>query len=104
MIETILTTPTQAEHALTSIPWPADRLDMPAVEGVASQVVSLFDPKLTPRLRRYLLLNHRVGGLPRELKIVARAPQAALASNFSDCTIHTLKEALDSKEYVYREG
>ena len=103
MIQTVLTTRSHGDHALTSIPWPAERLDVPAAEGVESQVVPLFDPKLTPRLRRFLLLNHREGGLPAELKIVPRAPEPTATATFSSCEIVTLKEALDSKEYVYSE-
>jgi hypothetical protein len=89
------------EHALTSIPWPADRTDFPTAQGVDSQVVSLFD-SASPRLRRYLLLNHRVGGRAEELRIVATSPGPS-APSFSSCTVHPLRDALDPKAYVYRE-
>src|SRR5207244_6002033 len=53
-----------ARRALTSIPWPAGRGDIPQAVEVEHQVVPLFEPALTPRLRRYLLLTQAIGGLP----------------------------------------
>ena len=92
-----------ATRALTSIPWPADRTDHPAARGVANQVVTLFDSAASPRLRRYLLLNHHPNGLPTGLQIVATPQTSSTTGHFSDCVIRTLREAMDTKEYVYRE-
>src|SRR5437773_12214346 len=102
VVTTLKRRPGPAEHALTSIPWPVDRTDFPAAEGVASQVVSLFDSP-SPRLRRHLLLNHQPGGLPEELRIVPQARTESPSQSFSQCTVRTLREALDTTQYVYRE-
>src|SRR6185503_10030844 len=100
MNETTLTTLTcshgAATHALTSIPWPVERADRPAARGVASQVVPLFDSSCA-RLRRYLLLNHDSGGLAQQLQIVGASSEPVKSSHFSDCTIRTLREAMDAK-------
>ena len=70
-----------------------------------SQVVSLFASATAPRLRRFLLLNHRPGGLPEELSIAGAAPSPARSSTFSTCDIVTLKEEVArDAAYVYREG
>ena len=53
--------PSSARHSLTSIPWPAERDDFPAIDG-PHQIVRLFEEHTRPRLRRYLLLTH--GELP----------------------------------------
>src|SRR2546422_9877674 len=95
VVTTLKRRPGPAEHAPPSIPWPADRTDFPSAEGVASQVVSLFDAS-SPRLKRYLLLNHESAGLPDELRIVSRANSTSPPQFFSDCAIHTLREALDT--------
>ncbi len=94
-----------SECSLTSIPWPADRTDVPVAANAPSQLVPLFDTAAAPRLRRFLLLNHQAGGLPEELAIVGAAPSFASSSTFSTCDIATLKEEVTrGAAYVYREG
>jgi hypothetical protein len=92
-----------ASHALTSIPWPVERNDFPAAEGVDYQVVTLFEPALTPRLKRYLLLTHRAEGLPNELRLGGSLALQASGEHFSEVTINAIHEALDTTKYVYRE-
>ncbi len=98
-----------AKHALTSVPWPADRKDIPTASGVKSQVVSLFDPNAQPRLRRYLLLTEAEGELPQTLEIQAKErpldSSTPPAKGFSSVEVKTLRENLDRKacSYVWRE-
>src|SRR3989440_4565947 len=91
-----------ARHALTSIPWPADRDDIPAARGVASQTVPLFDPHIKPCLRRYLLLTHADEGLPQTLEVIAGETASEPGDRFSNVEILTLRESLD-RNYTYRE-
>src|SRR5690242_5378416 len=99
----LIRSPRAARHALTSIPWPADHDDVPTVEGIAHQIVPLFEPVLTPRLRRFLLLTHSETSLPTELKLAAQKVPSSASRNFSNVEIKTLHEALDTKQYTYRE-
>ncbi len=93
-----------ARHALTSIPWPAERKDFPSVVGIDHQIVPLFEPALTPRLRRYLLLAE-ADSLPAELEITTAADHPSRRQFFSDVAIQTLRENLDrhTNSYVYSE-
>lgn len=72
------------------------------MEGIRSQAVPLFEPRLRPRLRRFLLLCEEPGGLPRELKVVPEKPPAP-GVPFSQVGLRTLKECLEIGKYVYRE-
>jgi hypothetical protein len=68
--------------------------------------VPLFDSSgqaQQPRLRRFLLLNHRDGDLPAEMKLTGASASREKTDYFSNCTIRTLRESMDSKEYVYQE-
>ncbi len=98
----LLTKFSDAQHALTSIPWPVDRTDFPAAEGIDHQVVTLFEPALTPRLKRYLLLTHRTDGLPNQLQL-GGSVDVPTGGYFSDVKVNTIHEALDTTKYVYRE-
>ena len=91
-----------ARHALTSIPWPAEREDAPAARGVASQAIPLFEPHTRPRLRRYLLLTHADEGLPQTLEVGSGETAPDSNRQFSNVEIVTLRESLD-KNYTYRE-
>src|SRR5437762_961418 len=99
---TLRRTPSPAKHSLTSIPWPVDRDAFPAVDGVEHQVVNLFEPALKPRLKRFLLLTHSDTEIPAEIKLkpgrINDRPEY-----FSNVKIQILREALDTKQYVYRE-
>ncbi len=92
-----------AKQALTSVPWPVDRRDVPGVRGIASQAVPLFEPMGTPRLRRFLLLCAADQPLPAQAEVIAGPGDAPPAAPFSDICIHTLRENLDPKKYVHRE-
>jgi hypothetical protein len=92
-----------ARRALTSVPWPAERGDVPFASNTKSQAVPLFDPSTTPRLRRYLLLTESDGGLPEKLEVAGRDAEMPSRETFSNVTVRTLREALDTKAYVYRE-
>ena len=99
-----------SRYALTSVPWPGDRGDAPRAMGVASQTVPLFEPKLRPRLRRYLLLTESAEGLPAEVRIDAdgdmgETPMPRKAQTFSSAEVKTLGENLDRNvsSYVWRE-
>jgi len=94
----------QAKQSLTSIPWPADRTDFPAIAGGDYQVVPLFDPPASARLRRYLLLTAGTA-LPGGLEISASTSTPASSGEFSNVTIKILRENLDrfANPYVYRE-
>jgi hypothetical protein len=98
----VLKKSSHAQHALTSIPWPVERTDFPAVDGVDHQIVTLFEPALKPRLKRYLLLTHRAEGLPDELRLGGSLALQG-STRFSDVAINTIHEALDTTKYVYRE-
>jgi hypothetical protein len=101
-----------ARHALTSVPWPAEREDVPRARavGVESQAVALFEPKLTPRLRRFLLLVHAAGGLPGEVEIVGDRKKITGESPvplepISNVELAVIRENLDrhANSYVYSE-
>ncbi len=103
MIRTTLTLPDAwrgARRAVTSLPWPAARTDVP-VAGIASQAVALFEPHATPRLRRYLWLGAEPTGLPAELEIHGGKP--APAEPFARVEIVTLRENLAKGQSNYRE-
>jgi hypothetical protein len=89
-------------RAVTSLPWPAERNDIPFAINAKSQAVALFEPSTVPRLRRHLLLTESDGDLPEELQIAAGLTPPA-REHFSNVTVRTLREALDGKAYVYRE-
>ena len=72
-----------ARHALTSIPWPTDRDDVPAAIGVDHQIVQLFEPQNRPRLMRFLLLAHDPQSLPQTLHISGGDRAELPATNFS---------------------
>lgn len=91
-----------ATHALTSLPWPAGGKDLPSAIGVDSQAVPLFEPIVPVRQRRFLLLCASEKGMPSDLAIVGGKPGKSLPA-ISELTVHTLREQLDSKQYVYRE-
>jgi len=91
--------------AMTSIPWPAERKDTPVAQEVASQTVTLFQPYIRPRLRRYLLLvDSGDSPLPNRLAVGA-ADAEQTDDSFSTVEIVTKRENLDShnSRYVYRE-
>jgi hypothetical protein len=94
-----------ATHSLTSVPWPAERDDAPAAVGIDHQVVPLFEPKLTPRLRRFLLLTEAAGGLPEEIQIAGNTGESPVPQSFSDIAVNVLRENLDrhANSYVYSE-
>src|SRR5262245_36456382 len=86
-----------ARRALTSVPWPAQRDDVPSAVGAASHVVSLFDPQQRPRLRRYLLVTENASGLSGELEVrgTERMGETPMLRGFSQVEIATLGENLD---------
>lgn len=98
------------QRALTSVPWPAAREDVPVAAGVSSQAVPLFAPVSRPRLRRFLVLSEDSGGLPDELEV--RGDDLGLRGEpgvrdrsepFSDVSIEVVRERVERQEYVYRE-
>jgi len=90
--------------AMTSLPWPAADEEMPLVDGVGSQVVSLFEPGRGAWRKRLLLLTESEKGLPRKL-VVGSHPSATgqVSSRFSSVTVRVLKESLNKGAYIYRE-
>ncbi len=93
-----------ARRALTSIPWPGDRGDVPVADGIASQIVPLFEPHIKPRLRRYLLLCAAERGLPPEITVKGVPQPPPTTKSFSLIRLKTLRENLDKRAYVYRES
>ena len=98
-------------RALTSVPWPADRDDIPVAAGLSSQTVALFSPHSRPRLKRFLLLCSAENELPAEITVHGQAPLAAGPGGaeddpddpFSGIQIEVLRERLEKRHYVYQE-
>ena len=83
----------------------------PPHAGSRTQVVSLFESEIQPRLKRYLLLTHAPHGLPQQLRVestpstLGHLPLRGNPSRqFSTVELKTLTECLDAKQYVYRES